>query len=458
MIRKKSVINHKVMVCDDKTHSSTTQPGYAPVKPLYAATRNALGAIKNDSEMTLAYGLARDYAARHLTRNEADILIRKGVPSTAHKDFTGLLDTAYASEHKVVNPGISDRSLARYCLQQAQGRIKVLGMNKKFMYWTGSYWDITQAEGHVEAEAKKIMAEFLERLPQSERSRYASWLDNMKNFQFLLEALRLEADKVIEENLNSNPDLLLVRNGAYSLESHRLEHPAMANYQTNREKIKVEYLGKTAIPLWREFIAAIADDDEEMVQFLQILSGYILGTKTNYLEYVFVLVNQGGNGASCFLKMLRRIMGTYAATLPAEFLTFPQAFSADYSAFATKRLLTISDADIHKPLASNRLLAIAKGAPLTGYHSQQGQWIDYLLQGKVLMETHGIPPWADEKKGVDDHVLVIPLQDSNVTRDNPRHVQNMMIREESGILHWMIEGYALLQKAGGVFRIPNSVY
>lgn len=410
---------------------------------------------KVHSDYGLVFGMARDYAGRNFSRSETEVLIRQCIPSIKNKNLTPVLDKAFACEQGAIRPLLSERSLARYCLQQAQGNLKVRAENNRFLLWNGKFWEVTSGPERIIPEIMQWLNPLLMGMHAEERSKYTAWLENLDNLRYLLAALRLEADKVTHDDLLGWRPLLHVNNGGYDLDEQRMVTTSRDDYLTDDLQCPVDYRGPQDTPLWSAFLASITDNDEARQRCLHLLGGYILGTEVNYLAYLFLLVNRGGNGGRLFLHTLREILGSYAGLLPGAVLTQPDV-DLDWAAFAPKRLLTVEDADLRQPVDSNRLLALASGVPLMGRSAHKDSERAFALNGKIVVISHYLPTWLSQREELANQVLVIPLAASGFEGNRMSQYYTMLAREREGILHWLLDGYRLLHQADGLLPMPSD--
>jgi len=183
--------------------------------------------------------------------------------------------------------------------------------------------------------------------------------------------------------------------------------------------------------------------------YLQMLFGYCLCHATNSLDKIIIIHNQGQNGGSLFLDLITRIMGSYVGILPTAAISPRSAVMDDYSSLTNKRMLLIHDADLREPWEPNRLLAIARNKTISGWNHHQQKWVDFALNGKLVIETNYVPEWLTKDDQIASQVIVIPLADSCI-RDHRQNIANMVCKlDTENILDWLIKGYELFVAAKG---------
>ena len=442
----------------DTKQQSNNNAGSNKLKPLPTVTRQMYGTFRRieptESETALAYGMARDFADRNLTRAEAEILIKQFVPATKGIDFTNLLEKAFTVKQAFTYPPLEASRLANYCLEMKGENIKVRGPQRHFIFWNGSYWEQVQGEEKVVSLVKKTLGELIERLPKSQQSNYKAWLENQDHQHQIIAAIRQQADKVPEEKLGVNPDLLLVKNGVYSLDKKELMAIPRERFVTDACQCQADFAEPEKSALWENRVWDFCAGDKALMVYLQMLFGYCLCHATNILDKIIIIHNQGQNGGSLFLDLITRIMGSYVGILPAAALSPRSAVIDDFSYLRDKRMLLIHDADLREPWEPNRLLALARNKTISGWNHHQQKWVDFALNGKLVIETNYVPEWLTKDDQIASQVIVIPLADSCI-RDHRQNIAKLVCDfDTENILGWLIKGYELFVAAKGKIEMP----
>jgi len=415
--------------------------------------------LPEHATMQPVYSMARDYASRNITRGEAEILIRHSLPKALNQNIAPTVEKAYRQKIDQVAPLLTDRDLARYCLERLQGRVRVCLEDHALLYWTGNYWDVTHGQVRIMSEVKGILEQLLRTVVNEERQAYAKWMGNMDNLRYLLEAIKLEAPKIQVSEFNRNPDLVCLVNGVFDLGAHEFRAGVMEDLMLDNPRMNVTFSGAEDIENWAELIEAIPLAKGIADDYLQMLSGYLIGTPQEHPGSAFVFSSQHPSAITVFLRTIKKIIGSYAGTMPASFLTANSTALEDLSHLADKRVLFLSDYDFTKPINLGRLQALFSGAPLTGYNRQQQRWVEFTLTGKLIIET-GFD-LAQIAKAIDHEDRLIPVtrvqleywgQDDEVIAN----MQHAGSEELAGILIWMLQGYYQYEQEGGEILLPHN--
>ena len=147
-------------------------------------------------------------------------------------------------------------------------------------------------------------------------SDYRRAIDSLENVKtknnFLIESKEIfQVDKSFIEKLDDNPNLIGFKNGVYDLEKHvfRDGKPSdMISLSTGYDY--TENVNNDIQLKIMNFIGSIVKNNET-ADFLLKMFSYVVGRK--YLEYVLFLIgDQGRNGKSKLLQLLRNTLGDYS--------------------------------------------------------------------------------------------------------------------------------------------------
>ena len=115
------------------------------------------------------------------------------------------------------------------------------------------------------------------------------------------------------EQWDADPLLLNTPDGVVDLRTGLLRPARREDYMT-----RITAVGPGGdCPTWLRFLSQITDDDEELQQYLQTVSGYALTGLTTE-QCLFFLYGTGGNGKSVFTGTIESIMNTYGRHAPIE--------------------------------------------------------------------------------------------------------------------------------------------
>ena len=412
------------------------------------------GKSLNGADIKMAYGMAYDYANRGFYRHEAEILIQKLIPNLAEIEITDLLEKAYTSSRNNLYPVLNAPSLARYVLEHAKGNIQVRAKNNCFLYWTGTYWSVNEGQQKVAHAVKEILATLLEHMKEPHKSDYLNWLNDPENNKLLIEAVNREAERIPNSRFEEISRLLHFENGGYSFFEKKLVMPEREQYLTDDYRLNGEFDENAKCSGWKVFLNRVTKGDKIMLEYLQMLCGYLL-CNFNYRGFVLVFWNQGGNGGTLMLQALQHVMGGYAGILPSSFLYESETPTDDLSYLSRKHLLTVSNTDFNNVIDSQRLNDLTQDYPIQGWDANTKEWVYFSLNGTLILETNDDPRCINVSTEQENTVRVIPFFGGNISQDA---FADMIASERNGILAWMLKGYIKLVRNNDNFSRPDGVF
>jgi putative DNA primase/helicase len=237
---------------------------------------------------------------------------------------------------------------------------------------------------------------------------------------------------------NRDPELLGVANGVIDLRDGRLRpgRPEdLINYHT-----PVPYEPKVACPRWMAFLNEIFLGDEELVDWVWRVVGYLL-TGLTAEQCFFVCYGTGANGKSVFLTILRALLGDYAYNAP--FTTFEVAARTqipnDVAALVGRRLVTASETSEGVLLNEARMKMLTGGDPVTARFLHR-EFFTYVPVAKFVLAVNHRPRIRDYSHGFWRRVRLIPFEARFEGRGDDRNLESKLRRELPGILAWAVNG------------------
>lgn len=416
--------------------------------------------IRNDGQLSHAFSLARDYAARHITRSEAEILIRKIVPTTANNNLTHLLDQAYA-QSSLPQWVFKEHSLyhvARHCFHRLESYVSVGEEDNAWWVWTGSYWESNYAEGVIARSVKIIIEGLMRGRAPTIQAELAQWISDEGAFSQLMAAIKRQVEPIRGDTEMADANVLHFGNGVFEVDGRVFREPRPEDGVINQPHMTVNYALDNPIGQWLNFISKLCNGNDLLMLFLQYLCGYLLAAPTNFLNGIYVLYFQNGNGGSLLVRLLQKIFGQYFGVLPSAFLAADCHDNLDLSHLATKRILLLGDFNFNEPFHVTRLQSLATGVPMTGYNPSNGTWQEYTLIGKPLILTTQYPHWACARPELNDKTIVMPLACGKFHPYEYLDLERQLMAESPGILHWMISGYYRLLDAGDRLEMTDEMF
>ena len=120
-----------------------------------------------------------------------------------------------------------------------------------------------------------------------------------------------------QDKFDKNPFLFNLKNGTFDLKTGDL-------YNHDRDKLiskysPVIYDPDAECPRFMAFLYEVMEGDEEAVEYLQRIAGYILTGDTSE-QVIFILHGPGANGKTTLVEVIRALLGDYS--MQADYRSF----------------------------------------------------------------------------------------------------------------------------------------
>ena len=208
-------------------------------------------------------------------------------------------------------------------------------------------------------------------------------------------------------------------------------------------------------PRWLAFLEDATQGDQDVVRYLQVLSGYALTGDTS--EHLLIFVHgPGGNGKSVFINVLTEIMKDYAKVASMETFTAQKGDAKhlnDLARLHGARLVTASETEEGRRWAESRIKSLTGGDPVTANFMRQNQFT-YTPQFKLMLVGNHRPRIGTVDDAIRRRLRIVPFthKPERVDRELPAKLR----AEYQGILRWMIEG-AVMWFSSSDIETPKAV-
>ena len=208
-----------------------------------------------------------------------------------------------------------------------------------------------------------------------------------------------------------------------------------------------EYAPAASCPKWRAFLE-IALPDPEMRAFLQRCMGYLLAGR-NAAQVAMLLIGQGGNGKSTVAMAVQTVLADFAMPCRIDlFMASKQsnagAASPEEAVLPGARAYMASEPEIGAELSSSKIKGFTGGEPRQSRGLGTAPFI-WRPNGVPLISLNRMPRVSDESHGLWRRLVFIEFLVDLTKLESVKnfHEVEADLREEaSGILNWMLEGWA----------------
>lgn len=329
------------------------------------------------------------------------------------------------------------RDRARFCVQEGEW----------YVYKTNRW-----VRSSVEAQAMaKETARTIE--DQSVR-RKASSKQGVKEILFL--GSSEPGMSVSASDFDGDPMLFNCQSGVIDLRSGTLRKHTPRDLM--RHYSGVRYSPGKDCPLWLSFLEVVCGGDQELIDYLQRVCGYLLTGDVSE-QCLFFLLGDGCNGKSVFASVLQHILGSYAVRVPAELLMRPPRGGHGGPTPDAARLMGARLA-VSTELEEGRRFAEVRIKELTGGDRQvarplYGHPVEFDPTHKLLLFGNHTPEIVNNDEGIWRRMRLVPF---SVTIDKHRrdpHLIEKLKAESGAILAWMVRGCVRWNQEG--LGVPEAV-
>ena len=206
---------------------------------------------------------------------------------------------------------------------------------------------------------------------------------------------------------------------------------------------------ETGCPAWLKFLNEATGGDQELIRFLQQWLGYCLTGSIREHALIFVY-GPGGNGKTVFLETTTKILGDYATTAAMETFTASKSdrHPTDLAMLRGARLVTASETEQGQAWAEARIKTLTGGDRVTARFMRQ-DFFQYDPQFKLTIIGNHNAVLRNVDEAMRRRLNMVPFLVKPAVID--RQLEEKLLAEAPGILHWMIEG-CLDWQANGLVR------
>ncbi|MEQ1761248.1 MAG: phage/plasmid primase, P4 family [Vicinamibacterales bacterium] len=194
-----------------------------------------------------------------------------------------------------------------------------------------------------------------------------------------------------------------------------------------------------ACPHWEHFLATTMEGDQDRIDLLQELAGYLLTSDTSLQKFV-ILEGEGGTGKSTFIRTLTRLLGTdNVSNVPLE------QFAERFALAQTVGKLANVCGDMGK--VTDRVEGHLK--MFTGQDRMQFErkfQTPYFAAptARLIFATNERPAFTDRTDGIWRRLILIPFNRRVTAEDRRVGIEQALDQELPGILLWALQGLVRL--------------
>jgi len=282
---------------------------------------------------------------------------------------------------------------------------------KKWLIYNNTGWR-NNTDGSIErlalATINSIVKEGHEIYSKTElknhtkRSRKAAHIMNM-----LLVASWDEAVQIRGNDADDNPMLIGTLNGVVDLETGEIIQNSKEHFITKR--VNASFDKEAKCPIWDKFLNRITGEDQDMIEYLNLLTSYLLTGKTNEHK-LFIFHGPSFNGKTTWVGCIQDILGEYASQIPVESLSYTRSNAIDDNLSRTKGSRLTVTSEIKKGVRLNEPLIkqLTGGDRITARKMHKGS-LEYKPASKFIMVVNDLPEITGSDKAIARRIEVVPF-------------------------------------------------
>ncbi|MDZ4181820.1 MAG: phage/plasmid primase, P4 family [Candidatus Cloacimonadaceae bacterium] len=333
-----------------------------------------------------------------------------------------------------------------------------------WIFWTGKHWvaDVKAQELHSD------LRELRSRLVES-RSLYSSpaietiihKLSQSRSTTAVIKYLSHEASlTLLSSDLDAYEHLIAFGNGVFNTDTAQvITAPDAIRPLYLLKRVRADYDAGAACPRWFEFLETIFCGDIDLIRYIQKAAGLSLSGKV-LEERLFFTVGDGGNGKSTFFEALSKILGDYHQEIDSSILL--------KSKMSDQRMLLENIANLRgirfatcNELPEKRAYNDIVVKQLSSRDQMTGKRIynsvsSFAPSHKLWIRANHKPSFNVSDAAMLRRIVLIPFNHTFTEAERIERYEDLLLREKSGILLWLIEGWKLYRKEG-LKQLPQSL-
>lgn len=331
------------------------------------------------------------------------------------------------------------------------------GMNLRFttergwMVWSGKKWQVDEkgvAVAKLAMESAESLLSELKNSAPSERDKAYAVAKLAAQKRAIEASVWMGRSHCPEHLANFDANLMLFncRNGIIDLASGELLKHDRAHYCSLMGGC--DYQVDAAAPRWMQFLSEITLGNQELIDYLQRMAGYLLTGDTNE-QCLFFGHGDGSNGKTTFVETLMRCMGEYALSAEPDMLMSKRdaGIPNDVARLRGLRACFMNETKQGHHFDEAKLKNLTGGDTLTARFLRE-EFFDFRPTHKLVLRGNHKPTVNGTDEGIWRRLRLIPFDLRLQDGQKDRTLMPSLAKELPGVLAWMVQGCLLWQKSG----------
>ena len=245
--------------------------------------------------------------------------------------------------------------------------------------------------------------------------------------------------------------LVSLKNGLFHLEDNILLPHSLGFFTQNSLPFAYDPLAQC--PQWNQFLNDVWSDDQESIDCLQEMFGYILSGDTLQQKF-FNIIGPRRSGKGTINKVLVELLGQHNTVAP-ELGELCDTFGLQ--PWLGKLLASFTDArapDRDRGSVVSQLLRIVGGDTVTINRKNKEAWNGY-LPTRIVIYSNEVLQLTESSNALTGRMIVLKMSKSFYGKEDTA-LSTKLMGELSGIFNWAMVGLHRRIERGGYFTQPKT--
>ena len=245
--------------------------------------------------------------------------------------------------------------------------------------------------------------------------------------------------------------LVSLQNGIFHLEDRVLIPHSLGFFTQN--SLPFDYDEQATCPIWEKFLGDVWPDDQESIDTLQEMFGYILSGDTRQQKF-FNIIGPRRSGKGTINKVLVALLGQHNTVAP-QLEELCDSFGLQ--PWLGKLLASFTDArapERNRSAVVSQLLRIVGGDTVTVNRKNKESWNGY-LPTRIVIYSNEVLQLTENSNALTGRMIVLKMIHSFYDKEDA-DLSYKLSKELSGIFNWAMKGLERRLERGGHFVQPNT--
>ena len=246
-------------------------------------------------------------------------------------------------------------------------------------------------------------------------------------------------------------DLISLKNGIFHLKDYVMLPHSLGFFTQN--SLPFGYDQNAQCPQWHTFLKSVWGDDQESIDCLQEMFGYILSGDTRQQKF-FNIIGPRRSGKGTINKILVSLLGQHNTVAP-QLEELCDTFGLQ--PWLGKLLASFTDArapERNRSAVVSQLLRIVGGDTVTVNRKNKEAWNGY-MPTRIVIYSNEVLQLTENSNALTGRMLVIKMTKSFFNKEDT-DLSYKLESELAGIFNWAMEGLKRRLARGGHFIQPES--